>query len=174
MMSNMYREVPLWWWGAVLAICWIMALVCLYSLKSTLPWWGFLISTIMMSIFLLFFGAQYGITGFQYNIQPICQTLAGYMFPRRPLASKSSFLDLEWFFTDCDNLRYVLYLLYLQLYAAGPVTRTRSQAGSVCSLISKAHFHSTDHRVCGRRYLELGHDDFVSTRFLFGKTGSLM
>jgi hypothetical protein len=41
----------------------------------------------MMAIFLLFFGAQYGITGFQYNIQPICQTLAGYMFPGRPLAN---------------------------------------------------------------------------------------
>jgi len=26
-------------------------------------------------------------TGFQYNIQPICQTLAGYLFPGRPLAN---------------------------------------------------------------------------------------
>jgi hypothetical protein len=89
MMSNLYKEVPLWWWGAVLIICWAVGLGSLYALKSTLPWWGFLVSTIMMTIFLLFFGAQYGITGFQYNIQPICQTLAGYMFPGKPLASKS-------------------------------------------------------------------------------------
>ncbi|RFU31628.1 hypothetical protein B7463_g4723, partial [Scytalidium lignicola] len=87
MMSNLYKEVPLWWWGAVLVICWAVALGCLYALKSTLPWWGFLVSTIMMTIFLLFFGAQYGITGFQFNIQPICQTLAGYMFPGKPLAN---------------------------------------------------------------------------------------
>ncbi|KAG4420066.1 hypothetical protein IFR04_006825 [Cadophora malorum] len=87
MMKNLYKEVPLWWWGAILVICWCVALGSLYALKSTLPWWGFLISTIMMTIFLLFFGAQYGITGFQYNIQPICQTLAGYMFPGRPLAN---------------------------------------------------------------------------------------
>lgn len=87
MMRNLYKEVPLWWWGAILVICWGVALGSLYALKSTLPWWGFLVSTIMMSIFLLFFGAQYGITGFGYNIQPICQTLAGYMFPGRPLAN---------------------------------------------------------------------------------------
>jgi hypothetical protein len=87
MLKNLYKEVPLWWWAAVLVICWIVALVSLYVLKSTLPWWGFLLSTMMMTVFLLFFGAQYGITGFQYNIQPICQMLAGYMFPGRPLAS---------------------------------------------------------------------------------------
>ena len=100
MMRNLYKEVPLWWWGAVLVICWVVALACLYSLKSTLPWWGFLLSTVMMTIFLLFFGAQFGITGFQYNTQPICQTLAGYLFPGRPLASKSSLLSPVMFFTD--------------------------------------------------------------------------
>jgi hypothetical protein len=88
MLKNLYAEVPLWWWGSVLVVCWIVGLVSLYVLKSTLPWWGFLLSTIMMTVFLLFFGAQYGMTGFQYNIQPICQMLAGYMFPGKPLASK--------------------------------------------------------------------------------------
>lgn len=56
-------------------------------LQSTLPWWGFLIATILTFVFMLFFGAQMGITGFQYNIQPICQMLAGYLFPGRPLAN---------------------------------------------------------------------------------------
>ena len=88
MVRNLYKEVPIWWWGIVLVVCWVVALGCLYSMKSTLPWWGFIISTIMLTLFLLFFGAQYGITGFQFNVQPICQTLAGYMFPGKPLASK--------------------------------------------------------------------------------------
>ena len=95
MMRNLYKEVPLWWWGAILVICWAVGLGSLYALESTLPWWGFILSTIFMTIFLLFFGAQYGITGFQYNIQPICQTLAGYLFPGKPLASKS-FLLSPW------------------------------------------------------------------------------
>ena len=100
MLKNLYHEVPLWWWGAVLVICWIVGLASLYVLKSTLPWWGFLLSTLLMTVFLLFFGAQYGITGFQYNIQPICQMLAGYIFPGKPLASKSSLPSRLLFSTD--------------------------------------------------------------------------
>ncbi|KAE9979298.1 hypothetical protein EG327_007069 [Venturia inaequalis] len=87
MLSNRYKEVPIWWWGCVLVVCWVVALVSLYVLKSTLPWWGFIMSTIFMTVFLLFFGAQYGITGFSFNIQPVCQMLAGYMFPGKPLAN---------------------------------------------------------------------------------------
>jgi hypothetical protein len=102
MMKHNYREVPLWWWGVVLVLCWAVALGCLYALKSTLPWWGFLLSTVMMTIFLLFFGAQYGITGFQYNIQPICQTLAGYMFPGKPLASKRFSSIPVMILTNCE------------------------------------------------------------------------
>jgi len=79
MLRNMYYEVPHWWWGMVVIACWVVALVCLYVMKSTLPWWGFIVSTLLTTVFLLFFGAQYGITGFQFNIQPICQMLAGYM-----------------------------------------------------------------------------------------------
>jgi len=56
-------------------------------MQSTLPWWGFLLATLFTFIFGLFFGAQYGMTGFGFNLQPICQMLAGYMFPGRPLAN---------------------------------------------------------------------------------------
>ncbi|KAK3677023.1 hypothetical protein LTR78_003228 [Recurvomyces mirabilis] len=87
MMRNLYKETPMWWWGAVVIISWVAGVAALYGMRSTLPWWGFLISTILTSIFLLFFGAQMGITGFQFNTQPICQMLAGYMFPGRPLAN---------------------------------------------------------------------------------------
>ena len=87
MLRNKYRESPMWWWGAVMIISWVVGLACLYVMKSTLPWWGFLLSTIITCLFMLFFGAQYGITGFQFNVQPICQMLAGYMFPGRPLAN---------------------------------------------------------------------------------------
>ncbi|PYH47645.1 OPT family oligopeptide transporter [Aspergillus saccharolyticus JOP 1030-1] len=59
----------------------------LYAMKSTLPWWGFIIANLLPLLFMLFFGSQYGLTGFQFNVQPICQMLAGYMFPGRPLAN---------------------------------------------------------------------------------------
>ncbi|EED24656.1 conserved hypothetical protein [Talaromyces stipitatus ATCC 10500] len=86
-LRNKYIEVPLWWWTAVLAVCWAVGLGCLYALESTLPWWGFILATLFTFVFTLFFGAQYGMTGFQFNLQPIFQMLAGYMFPGRPLAN---------------------------------------------------------------------------------------
>ncbi|KAK6410443.1 hypothetical protein LTR81_015338 [Elasticomyces elasticus] len=86
-LRNGYKEVPLWWWASVLLGCWAVGLGCLYALDSTLPWWGFLVATAVTLVMGLFFGAQYGMTGFGFNQQPICQMLAGYMFPGRPLAN---------------------------------------------------------------------------------------
>jgi hypothetical protein len=36
---------------------------------------------------MLFFGAQYAITGFQFNLGNVSQTLAGYLFPGKPLGT---------------------------------------------------------------------------------------
>ena len=87
MLRNGYKETPIWWWAAVLVVAFVVGLVCLYEMKSTLPWWGFIVATLLTTLFMLFFGAQMGMTGFQFNIQPICQMLAGYLFPGRPLAN---------------------------------------------------------------------------------------
>ena len=80
-----YNEVPSSWYFCIFALSWIVALVCLYVMKSTLPWWGFVIATLFLFVFMVFFGALNGITGFGYNLQSIFQMLAGYMFPGRPL-----------------------------------------------------------------------------------------
>lgn len=168
MIGNFYKEVPLWWWGTVLVICWAVALGALYALNSTLPWWGFLLSTIMMTIFLLFFGAQYGMTGFQYNIQPICQTLAGYIFPGRPLASKSD--NAHGVVMASNSCRYVLYLLCVQLHATGPVTLPRSQAGAVRPLATAAHLCDSDSWLSHWGGYELGHDDHVRLGILLAGT----
>ncbi|THX31714.1 OPT superfamily oligopeptide transporter [Aureobasidium pullulans] len=97
MLRNLYPEVPTWWWGIVVVISWALGLGCLYGMDSTLPWWGFVMSTVLTFICVLFFGAQMGITGFQFNIQPICQMLAGYMFQGRPLANMVRDMILSFF-----------------------------------------------------------------------------
>ena len=86
MLRDGYRDTAQWWWGAILILSFAVGLGRLYAMHSTLPW--FILSNIITAIFMLFFGAQYGLTGFQFNVQPVCQMLAGYMFPRSPLASK--------------------------------------------------------------------------------------
>ncbi|KOS23184.1 Sexual differentiation process protein isp4 [Escovopsis weberi] len=75
-----YDEVPSSWYFVVFLLSWIVGLVCLYVMKSTLPWWGFILSTVFLAVFMVFFGAQYAITGFGFNLQPIFQMLAANMY----------------------------------------------------------------------------------------------
>jgi hypothetical protein len=87
MVQKGYEEVPNWWYGNVLVLSFIIGLITIYGVKSTLPWWGFILSNVFAAIFILFFGAQMGLTGFQFNQQPIIQMLAGYIHPGKPLAN---------------------------------------------------------------------------------------
>jgi len=87
MMQNGYVEVPQYWYALVLVTSFALGLGTLYSIGSTLPWWGYIISNLFAAVFILFFGAQMGITGFQFNQQPILQMLAGYMHPGKPLGT---------------------------------------------------------------------------------------
>ncbi|KKP07022.1 hypothetical protein THAR02_00901 [Trichoderma harzianum] len=87
MMQNGYAEVPNWWYGIVLILSFVIGISTLYAIKSTLPWWGFIVSNIFAALFILFFGAQMGLTGFQFNQQPVIQMLGGYLLPGKPLAN---------------------------------------------------------------------------------------
>ncbi|KAK7535339.1 OPT oligopeptide transporter protein-domain-containing protein [Phyllosticta citribraziliensis] len=87
MMQNGYKEVPQWWYGIVLVVTFVIGMATLYGIKSTLPWWGYIVANVFAAIFILFFGAQMGLTGFQFNQQPVLQMLAGYLHPGRPLAN---------------------------------------------------------------------------------------
>lgn len=87
MIQNGYKEVPDSWYVAVLVLSFIIGIATLYSVQSTLSWWAFIVSNLLAALFILFFGAQMGLTGFQFNQQPVIQMLAGYILPGRPLAN---------------------------------------------------------------------------------------
>jgi hypothetical protein len=44
-----YKDAPNWWYGSVLVMSTIIGLVMLYLSKSTLPWWGFVVSCGLVS-----------------------------------------------------------------------------------------------------------------------------
>jgi OPT family oligopeptide transporter len=82
-----YKDAPNWWYGMVFLASAIVGLVMLYVSKSTLPWWGFIVAVLLSTVCILFFGAQYGITGYNYNVQPVIQMIGGYLHPGEPMAN---------------------------------------------------------------------------------------
>ncbi|KAM5353427.1 hypothetical protein ACJ41O_000077 [Fusarium nematophilum] len=82
-----YPERPSWWYTCILILSVITGLIAAYTARSTLPWHGFFTSLAVAGIFILFFGAQTALTGFQGNVQPIVQMIGGYLHPGRPLAN---------------------------------------------------------------------------------------
>ncbi|KAF5136378.1 Oligopeptide transporter 5 [Metarhizium anisopliae] len=87
MMQNGYVEVPNWWYGLVLVLSFVIGITTLYKIGSTLPWWAFIVSNLFSALFILFFGAQMGLTGFQFDQQPVILMLGGYLLPGKPLAN---------------------------------------------------------------------------------------
>ena len=90
MVRNNYDEAPSSWYFFAFLASFITVMTCLYVIKSTLPWWGVIFAMICLWILMLFFGAQYAITGFQFNLQNVMQTIAGYCFPRAPVGEYPS------------------------------------------------------------------------------------
>jgi OPT family oligopeptide transporter len=82
-----YREVPSWWYVAILGLSMVVALSCIYNLKSTLPWWGFLIACTLSFLSTLFFGALAGLIGFSVPITGLIQLIGGYLHPGKPVAN---------------------------------------------------------------------------------------
>ncbi|KAN0122786.1 oligopeptide transporter [Hyaloscypha variabilis] len=82
-----YNEVPSWWYIFILGASMVSALFCIYNLKSTLPWWGFLIACTLSFGSTLFFGALTGLIGFGVPITGLVQLIGGYLHPGKPVAN---------------------------------------------------------------------------------------
>ena len=74
-------------------------------MSSTLPWWGFIVAIILTALFMLVFGTQYGITGFQFNLQPFCQ-----MVSKTQLCCQTGYLSAQQFLCF-EEFEKGLYLL---------------------------------------------------------------
>jgi OPT family oligopeptide transporter len=82
-----YKEVPSWWYLLILGLSMAAALFCIYNLKSTLPWWGFLVACALSFGSTLFFGALTGLIGFGVPITGLVQLIGGYLHPGKPVAN---------------------------------------------------------------------------------------
>lgn len=82
-----YPDTPNSWYFLVFLLAFVVSLVVIYKTNSTLPWWGFVISLLLATISILFFGALYAITGFLFIIQPFIQMIGGYLHSGKPVAN---------------------------------------------------------------------------------------
>ncbi|OJA20503.1 hypothetical protein AZE42_11975 [Rhizopogon vesiculosus] len=82
-----YPDAPNSWYFVVFLLSSIVSLVVMYKTDSTLPWWGFVVSLLLATISILFFGALYAITGLAFIIQPFVQMIGGYLHRGKPVAN---------------------------------------------------------------------------------------
>ena len=82
-----YKPCPDRWYGVVLVLSIVVALIVLYKGDSTLPWWGLLVSSLIAYLCIAVFGAMQAITGINFIIQPVVQMIGGYIQPGNPVAN---------------------------------------------------------------------------------------
>ncbi|EIW82938.1 OPT oligopeptide transporter [Coniophora puteana RWD-64-598 SS2] len=82
-----YPDAPNSWYFVTLICSVVISLVVIYETNSTLPWWSYVVSVLLATISILFFGALYAITGLQFIIQPFVQMIGGFLNPGKPMAN---------------------------------------------------------------------------------------
>ncbi|KAI0365212.1 OPT oligopeptide transporter [Pilatotrama ljubarskyi] len=84
---QVYKEVPLWWFGTLFIVTFALGLGLLYAVKSGLPWWGYIVALIFSTIFIPILGSLYATVGYQPSLQFLIQMVGGAMIPGRPVAN---------------------------------------------------------------------------------------
>lgn len=83
-----YKEVPQWWYTGVALLSMVVALACIYSTNSGLPWWAFFIAIILAVLFTTFLGGLVGMFGFGgTQMQTVIQMIGSYMHPGNPMGN---------------------------------------------------------------------------------------
>lgn len=85
-LMQVYSEVPLWWFGIVLAVCFVLLFVAIEIGKTQLPIWAAFIAFIFAAILSIPVAMLMAITNQQIPLQVIHEMMAGYMLPGRPIA----------------------------------------------------------------------------------------
>ncbi|OLL24736.1 Oligopeptide transporter 1 [Neolecta irregularis DAH-3] len=81
-----YQEVPMWWYLAILVYS-IFRTFTKHSYQTQLRWYGLVVALGITGLTLVPIGIILAITNAAPSIFLLCQILAGYMFPGRPMAN---------------------------------------------------------------------------------------
>ncbi|KAJ1914080.1 hypothetical protein H4219_004934 [Mycoemilia scoparia] len=82
-----YREVPDWWYFALLVIAFAVSMVTVCVFPTDLPWWGLVLAVVMAAGFVLPLGLVMAITSQNPSISMITEWVMGAILPGRPVAN---------------------------------------------------------------------------------------
>ncbi|KAF8078330.1 OPT oligopeptide transporter [Lyophyllum atratum] len=82
-----YPEVPMWWFGSLFVVCFIVLLVTVSVFPTQLPAWAALVAIILSAILALPVAMLQAITNQQVPTQVMYELIAGYILPGRPIAN---------------------------------------------------------------------------------------
>ncbi|KZT11109.1 OPT oligopeptide transporter [Laetiporus sulphureus 93-53] len=78
---HIYKEVPMWWYGALTLGAFITAMVCAYTEHSGLPWWALIIALLFAAMVLPFYGAMWAVAAWTPGITNLFQIFASALIP---------------------------------------------------------------------------------------------
>lgn len=82
-----YKEVPMWWYLVLFALCFIAGIVVTAHGETTLPVWGYIVALILGSFIAPFSCILYGLYGTGVGTNQISKMVAGVIHTGRPLAN---------------------------------------------------------------------------------------
>ncbi|GAA5879973.1 hypothetical protein JCM16303_004422 [Sporobolomyces ruberrimus] len=80
-LMRVYKEVPMWLYGAVMVGSFACAMATCYTGHSQLPWWALIVALILSLFMFPFVCVIYAITGFKTDVQQLAQMLGGALVP---------------------------------------------------------------------------------------------
>lgn len=81
-----YPEVPEWWYVALFLVSMALGLACVLAYPSQLPWWGFLLSILLATVFVLPTAMIYAVSNIMLSLNVLSPFIGGFAIPGRPIA----------------------------------------------------------------------------------------
>ncbi|ODQ82734.1 hypothetical protein BABINDRAFT_30745 [Babjeviella inositovora NRRL Y-12698] len=85
-MMSKYKEVPDWWFVAVLVFSLVMAILCVKLYPAQTPVWGIFFTVGINFVFLIPLVVIYSVTGFSFGLNVLVELIIGYAIPGNGVA----------------------------------------------------------------------------------------
>ncbi|KAH6879876.1 isp4 protein [Thelonectria olida] len=109
-----FKRVPHWWYLAILAIATALSLASLYGGDWGLPWWGFILISVISLLFTFPSGILFGIANIQVGMTYFSELIAGALFKGHPRAMLATLVFgrqvLDQTLNLCSDYKFGFYM----------------------------------------------------------------